>query len=42
MRYLRTVSTRRLLAMIAGVVAVIAGGNRDRGRRGRVRTQAAA
>ena len=26
MRYLRTVSTRRLLAMIAGVVAVIAGG----------------
>jgi len=26
MRYLRTISTRRLLAMIAGVVAVIAGG----------------
>src|SRR5689334_6003708 len=26
MRYLRTVSTRRLLAMIAGVVAVIAAG----------------
>ncbi len=32
MRFLRTVSTRRLLALIAGLVAAIAGGTRDRGR----------
>ena len=42
MRFLRTVSTRRLLALIAGVVSAIAGGHRDRGRGRRQRARAAA
>ena len=42
MRYLRTVSTRRLLALIAGVVAVIAGGTAIAVAAVRQRAQAAA